>query len=198
MKNDPCIGSFVSSKKKLRKQIQTERDALSPAERKKRSEIIAEKFFLTENYRDSNSLLLYYPFRSEIDTTIIIKRALGDGKKVILPRVGPGGLELFFVGDLSVQLEKGSYDIMEPVPGACSTAKITDIDIIVVPGVSFDKNLNRLGYGGGFYDRLLQKITREVKKIALCFEMQVSEKIPVSEHDIKVDILITESNTYCP
>lgn len=198
MRNDPGIVSFASSKKKLRKQIQAERDALVPAERKKRSKIIAGKFFLTENYRNSKSLLLYYPFRSEIDTTIIIKRALGDGKKVILPRVGPGGLELFFIGDLSIQLEKGSYGIMEPVPGSCITAKLTDIDLIVVPGVGFDKNLNRLGYGGGFYDRLLQKITTEVKKISLCFEMQISEKIPVSEHDIKVDLLITESNTYHP
>ena len=97
-------------------------------------------------------LLLYYPFRSEIDTTIVIKRALADGKKVILPRVGAGGLDLFFINDISLQLKKGSYDIMEPIPGSCSTAKITDIDLIIVPGVSFDKNLNRLGYGGGFYD----------------------------------------------
>ncbi len=195
MKNDPGSSTELN-KKKLRDQVRAKRDALAPIERKKRSEIIVRKFFLIEDYRKSTNILLYYPFRSEIDTTIIIKRALRDGKKVILPRVGTRGLELFFIDDISLQLEKGSYGIMEPIPGSCGIAKTADIDLVIVPGVSFDKKLNRLGYGGGFYDRLLQKINRKVHKISLCFEMQISEKIPISEHDIKVDLLITESNTY--
>ncbi len=198
MKNDSGPGSISFNKKKLRETIQDRRDSLAPIERKKRSKIIAEKFFLTENYRNSNNILLYYPFRSEIDTTIIIKKALRDGKKVILPRVGEKGLELFFIANISGQLEKGSYDIMEPIPESCSRAKITDIDLIIVPGVSFDRKLNRLGYGGGFYDRLLQKINRKVKKISLSFELQITENIPVFEHDARVDLLITESDIYYP
>ncbi len=196
MKNDPGHSSISFNKKKLRKAVQDRRDGLSLIERKKRSKIIAEKFFLTEDYRNSNNILLYYPFRSEIDTTMIIGKALRDGKKVILPRVGEEGLDLFFIANISDQLEKGSYGIMEPIPESCSGAKITDIDLIIVPGVSFDKKLNRLGYGGGFYDRLLQKISKKVKRISLSFELQVTENIPVSEHDAGIDLLITESNIY--
>ncbi len=198
MKNDPGHGSISFDKKKLRETVQDRRDSLALIERKKRSKIIAEKFFLTEDYRNSNSILLYYPFRSEIDTTIIIKKALGDGKKVILPRVGEEGLDLFFISNISDQLEKGSYDIMEPIPESCFRAKITDIDLIIVPGVSFDKKLNRLGYGGGFYDRLLQILSKKVKRISLSFELQITENIPVSEHDAGIDLLITESNIYYP
>lgn len=198
MKDNPDRDSIGLQKKRLREIVQDKRDKLTLIDRKKGSKIIAKKFFLTENYRNSNNILLYYPFRSEIDTSIIIKKALIDGKKVILPRVGTKGLELFFICDISLQLEKSSYDIMEPSPESCRRAKITDIDLIVVPGISFDKKLNRLGYGGGFYDKLLQKIDRRVKKISLSFEIQIIEKIPVSEHDIKVDLLITESNTYYP
>ena len=112
MKNNPvdtdCLtrsDSISFNKKKLRKIIQAKRDSLAIIYRKKRSKIIAEKFFLTEDYRNSNNIFLYYPFRSEIDTTIIIKKALKDGKKVILPRVGEKGLELFFIANIADQLD---------------------------------------------------------------------------------------------
>lgn len=188
----------ISIKKDSEKKFRVEETILRKLKEKKRSKIIAEKFFLTESYINSNNLLLYYPFRSEIDTTTIIKKALMDGKKVILPRVGDKDLELFFIDNISNQLEKSSYDIMEPIPDSCYRAKTTDIDLIVVPGVSFDKKLNRLGYGCGFYDKLFQKISRKVRKISLSFEIQIIEKIPISEHDTKVDLLITESNIYLP
>ena len=68
--------------------------------------------------------------------------------------------------------------------------------LAVIPGLGFDKSLNRLGYGGGFYDRILTHIPEEIKKIAFCFDIQVVEKIPVMEHDIKIDVLITESRIY--
>jgi glycosyltransferase involved in cell wall biosynthesis len=85
---------------------------------------------------------------------------------------------------------------MEPVPELCKHAEIPDIDLAIVPGVCFDKNLKRLGYGGGFYDKLLPLLNNNVKKIALCFEMQMLPEIPISNYDIKVDEIITESNIY--
>lgn len=87
---------------------------------------------------------------------------------------------------------------MEPTASLCRPAKISDIDLAVVPGVGFDKNLNRLGYGGGFYDKLLLNIPDTVKKIALCFDIQVVDRIPVSKNDIKVDLLITNTRIYYP
>ncbi len=186
----------MKNKNKLRIKIQNKRDNLSILNRKKRSKIIAEKFVSTVYYNDSNNILIYYPFRSEIDVTIIISQALKNKKNIILPRVHNHNLKLFYVDNLKKQLERSTHGIMEPIAGLCRPTKISDIDLAIVPGVVFDKNLNRLGYSGGFYDRLLPLIPAGVKKIALCFDIQVVDSIPVLEHDIKVDLLITDISTY--
>ena len=185
-------------KKNFRKIIQDRRDNLLIPFRKKASKAIAEKFFNTAYYINSNSILIYYPFRSEVDTTIVIKKALKDGRNIILPRISGLRLELFYVDDPKKQLKKGVYDIMEPNTVLCRKARISDIDLAIVPGVGFDKNLNRLGYGGGFYDKLLLCIPKGVKKIAFCFDIQVIDRIPVSKDDIKVDLLITDTGIYHP
>jgi 5-formyltetrahydrofolate cyclo-ligase len=186
----------LEHKHNLRKLIQDKRNAIPAEERINKSRKAAEKFFLTKDYMEATNILLYFPFRSEIDTTIIIKKALQDCKKIILPRVLDKNLDLYFIENYEHQLKKGSYGIMEPVPELCKPAEISDIDLAIVPGVCFDKNFNRLGYGGGFYDKLLPLLNNNVKKIALCFEMQVLPEIPISDYDIKVDKIITESNIY--
>lgn len=184
------------SKKDLRQKIQKLRDTLPANARKEKSKIIAEKFTSTVEYCQSKKILLYYPFRSEIDTTIIIRKAIEDNKKVALPKVENNKLDIFLVSDISKQLERGSYNIMEPIKSFCKKAKFREIDLAVVPGVGFDRKFNRLGYGGGFYDRLLPSLRQNVKIIALCFDVQMVPSIPTSEHDIKVDAIITESNKY--
>ncbi|HEY4663068.1 MAG TPA: 5-formyltetrahydrofolate cyclo-ligase [Candidatus Humimicrobiaceae bacterium] len=194
--NRPTQTGFY--KKELRKIIQNRRDSMQIRYRKKISKIIAAKFLDTVNYKNSGNILIYYPFRSEIDTTIVIKKALKDGKNIILPQVSDQQLELFYVNDPKKQLKKGAYGILEPNTVLCRKAKISDIDLAIVPGVGFDKNLNRLGYGGGFYDKLLLRIPKGVKKIALCFDIQVIDSIPVSKDDIKVDLLITDTGIYHP
>jgi len=186
----------LEQKNNLRKLIQDKRNAIPSEERINNSKKAAEKFFLTKDYMEAINILLYFPFRSEIDTTIIIKKALLDCKKIILPRVWHENLDFYFIENYEHQLKKGSYDIMEPVPELCKPAEISDIDLAIVPGVCFDKNFNRLGYGGGFYDKLLPLLNNNVKKIALCFEMQMLPEIPTSNYDIKVDEIITESNIY--
>jgi len=196
MKNKKNFEVVKLLKKNIRKKIQKKRDTLTTEYREKSSKLIAEKFFSTAYYNNSKNILIYYPFRSEVDTTLIIKEALKDKKDIILPRVFNDKLEFYFVNNPSKQLEKGAYDIMEPITSLCKPAKISDIDLVVVPGVSFDKNLNRLGYGGGYYDKILSYLPQKVKKIALCFDIQVINSIPVSEHDIKVDMLITETKIY--
>ncbi len=185
-------------KRNIRKIIQDKRDSLLVLYRKKASKIAAEKFFNSVHYINSSNILIYYPFRSEIDTTVVIKKALKDSKNIILPRISDQQLELYYVNDPEKQLKKGAYDIMEPDTILCRKARISDIDLAVVPGVGFDRKLNRLGYGGGFYDKLLRLIPKEIKKIALCFEIQVVERIPTYENDIKVDLLITDTGIYHP
>ena len=186
----------LEQKQNLRKLIQDKRNAIPAEERNNKSRKAAEKFFFTKDYVEAVNILLYFPFRSEIDTTIIIRKALRDRKKIILPRVWHKNLDLYYIENYEHQLKKGSYGIMEPVPELCKPAEISEIDLAIVPGVCFDKNFNRLGYGGGFYDKLLPLLNNNVKKIALCFEMQMLPEIPISNYDIKVDELITESNIY--
>ena len=177
MKSNQESRIAVLFKRKLRKEIRGKRDHIPITDRKKRSKIIAEKFFNTDFYTDSNNILAYYPFGSEIDTTIIIRRALENNKKIILPKVYFQELKLYYVNKLSEQLERGKYGILEPIPSFCKPAEIKDIDLAVVPGLGFDKDLNRLGYGKGFFDRFLTLIPEKVKKIALCFDVQVVESI---------------------
>jgi 5,10-methenyltetrahydrofolate synthetase len=186
----------LEQKQNLRKLIQDKRNAIPAIERINKSKKAAEKFFLTKDYVEAIDILLYFPFRSEIDTTIIIRKALQDCKKIILPRVWHKNLDLYFIENYEHQLKKSNYGIMEPVPELCKPAEISDIDLAIVPGVCFDKNFNRLGYGGGFYDKLLPLLNKNVKKIALCFEMQILPEIPTSNYDIRVDEIITESNFY--
>ena len=195
MKNEIYGRDIQSVKSSIRKDIQDNRDSLDKRSRQEKSLLIAGRLIGLEKYRDSSNILAYYPFRSEIDTSIIIKDALNCGKEVALPRVGNGGLDLYYIKDLSKDLEPGSYDIMEPIPSRCRPAEPHKMDIVIVPGVGFDRKHNRLGYGGGFYDRLLAGIPRSVPRIALAFDLQVLDEIPVSGHDLKIDILITESQT---
>ena len=188
----------MDNKKNLRYKIQIARDKIPEEIRIEKTRQIAANFIKTDEYRKAKAVLIYYPFRSELDTTIILKKAQKDGKKIILPRVLGDRLDLYFVENLKTQLEKGNFGIMEPITNICKSASISDIDLAVIPGVCFDKNFNRIGYGGGFYDRLIPLLHKGIKKISLCFEMQVIDRIPVSCHDVKVDKIITESNTYEP
>lgn len=196
MKSNNELKKFELLKKATRKIILDKRDSLPVQYRKKISKIITGKFLDTVYYANSNNILIYYPFGSEVDATLIIKKALKDKKSIILPHVHNHRLKLFYVNNLEKQLEKGSYGIMEPTAILCRPAKISDIDLVVVPGLGFDKNLNRLGYGGGFYDKLLLHIPEGVKKIALCFDIQIVDRIPMSENDIRVDLLITDTKIY--
>jgi 5-formyltetrahydrofolate cyclo-ligase len=186
----------LDSKKTLRKIIQDRRDLIPFITRNKNSKNAIKKFLTGPYYITSKNIFIYFPFRSELDTLPIIKRAIKDGKKIILPKVSGKNLNLYFVNNCAKQLEKGKYGIMEPVSSKCDPADISDIDLAIIPGVCFDHNFNRLGYGGGYYDKLLHLLPAKVKKIAICFELQVINNVPVFDHDIKVDEIITESNIY--
>jgi 5,10-methenyltetrahydrofolate synthetase len=186
----------LEDKKTLRNRIQYKRNRLGLSKISKKSKKITSIFLESIEYKKAKNILIYYPFRSEVDTTSIIKEAIEDGKKVILPKVSGKSLRLYKITDPALELEKGAFGIMEPVEALCLPVGPEQIDLAVVPGVCFDKKMNRIGYGGGFYDRLIELIPENTKKIALCFELQILPGLPVSEHDKKVDKIITESATY--
>ena len=186
----------LKEKQAVRQAIQEIRDSIPLKIRKRKTQEIAERFYCLKEYCDAKNILIYYPFRSEIDTTVIITRALTDGKRVILPRVSGKMLELFYVEDIKKDLKPGTYGIMEPDSASCVPAKYTEPDVAVVPGVGFDRHKNRLGYGGGFYDRLIPKLSKNIQKIALCFQVQIIDLLPSSTHDIRVDKVISENESF--
>jgi len=192
MKTNPDNRKTDNSKKIIRKNIQDTRDDLTSASRLSGSLSIADKFMGLKIYEASKEILAYYPFRSELDTTIIIRDALKQKKKIILPKVNGKKLDLYYIEDLKNDLSAGSFDIMEPIPSKCIIASYKNIDMVLVPGVSFDRNFNRLGYGGGFYDKLLEELPVKTPRIALAFDLQLIKNVPVMAHDLKVDIIITE------
>jgi len=186
----------LKKKQATRQTIQKIRDSIPLEERKTKTQKIAERFYGLKEYCNAKNILLYYPFRSEIDTTVIIARAIADGKRVILPRVSGKILQLFYVEDYKKDLRPGTYGIMEPDEDSCAPAKYTDPDLAVIPGVCFDKYKNRMGYGGGFYDRLIPKLKKNIPKIALCFQIQIIDSVPVFAHDIKVDKVVSENESF--
>ena len=143
---------------------------------------------------------MYVSFRSEVDTRNYLDNILGMGKRLILPVVDAQHklLKLYEVKDVS-ELAPGYMGIPEPDIRENRRVTIKDIDLVVIPGTGFDIKGNRLGYGGGYYDRLLSYESKQfaliehIPTIALAFEEQIGEEIPAEPHDIKVDMIITDT-----
>ncbi len=141
-------------------------------------------------FRKAEHVAFYYGIAPEVETKPYLKKILKD-KRIYLPRVGPRkSLTLRRVRSLSRDLKKGAYNIMEPKV-FCEKRAANQMDLIIVPGVAFDKRGGRLGRGGGYYDRLLRKAGKVIK-VGLCFREQLVKKVPMQAHDMRVDKVITD------
>lgn len=186
-------------KKRIREDLLNKRNSIDPDEKKAKERSIEKKLFELEEFKKSESILLYASFRSEVDTMNYLQDVIHLNKKLILPLVDHDNrrLNLFEVKDVS-ELIPGYMGIQEPGILKDREVSLTGIDLVVIPGTGFDTNGNRLGYGGGYYDRLLSYESKMLSKaehiitIALAFEEQIGDKIPAEPHDIRVDIIITD------
>lgn len=177
-------------KKELRKEIIKKRDELDCTEKKIKDKKIIEKLKGTKEYKEAKEIFIYIGFGSEINTKILIEDALEDGKEVCVPKVI--NKEMVFIKINSLEnLVTSNYGILEPV-GDKNNFNVDNLGLIIMPGLAFDKQGNRLGYGGGYYDKFLSNNKINVKKIALAYNFQILDKVPSEEHDIKVDSIITE------
>ncbi len=118
----------------------------------------------------------------------MVRRALADGKRVVLPKVKGKELELFEILDVERDIAPGAWGI--PEPRETRTARVEDIDLILVPGAAFDEQGNRIGYGAGFYDKLLPFY--KGRTVALAFELQMVSAVPAASHDVPIQKIITE------
>jgi len=180
----------------LRKEIKEKRRKHIKEEQRKKSKEIKEKLLSVKEYREAKTVLFYVSYNGEVFTHEMIKEALKD-KKIVVPisNVETQTLCLSILESWD-DLEPSSYSILEPKKECIREISIDEIDIVIVPGVAFDLNGNRMGHGKGYYDKLLAKI--KTTTIGLCFEFQLVEKIQTESHDKPVDIIITENRTiYC-
>lgn len=177
----------------LRKEALSRRDSIPLPVRKIKDSAISERFFVLENFTESNMILLYASFRSEVDTEGIIRKAIEMGKKVLLPRVNLGEtrLDLYEISSPD-DLSPGYMGIPEPDAKEENLRGIEDVGVAVLPGAAFDSNGSRLGYGKGYYDRLLSESGARPVLVALAYEEQILENIPSEAHDVKMDLILTD------
>jgi 5-formyltetrahydrofolate cyclo-ligase len=184
----------MEDKRKLRKRVIEERLQLIPEKVKQKSDKIMSTLFSTDDYKKANVVMFYVDMRNEVMTKTAINKAIAEGKRVVVPRVKKGyGLLAIEIQSLE-ELSPGTFGVMEPPEKEEIVLK--DIDIVVVPGVAFDKNGYRIGYGAGYYDNFLPRLKSDAKKIAVAFELQLRESIPTESHDVKMDMIITEQGIY--
>jgi 5-formyltetrahydrofolate cyclo-ligase len=136
-------------------------------------------------------------FRAELITAPWLQQVLADGKVLLLPKVNQATreLELYRVTDLAAQLEVGAYGIREPIPARCVAANLDEVDFVLLPGVAFGRDGARLGYGGGYYDKLLARLKHKPTLVAGAYSMQIVERLPQEATDRKVAWLVTENET---
>lgn len=149
-----------------------------------------------EIYIKAKTIFVYVSVDEEINTRRFIEEALGLGKIIAVPKTYKGSKEMKAVIIRSLEdLEPARFNLLEPRDDSKVLEK-EEIDLIVVPGAVFDLNLNRIGYGGGYYDRFLKDIEFKNNKVALAYDFQVLDKIEVESYDIKMDLLLTEKRIF--
>jgi 5-formyltetrahydrofolate cyclo-ligase len=177
----------------LRKEVLSKRDSIPLPVRKIKDSAIADRIFALDNFREPKMVLLYASFRSEVNTEGVIKKALELGKKVLLPRVNleKTRLDLYEIDGLD-ELSAGYMEIPEPEAKEEKLRGLEEVGVVVLPGAAFDSKGSRLGYGKGYYDRLLSEGSARPVLVALAYEEQILEDIPAESHDVKMDIILTD------
>lgn len=190
--------SIRERKDALRKQAHANRNAQENKDELSRR--IVGAFMSLPEYAEADTVMFYIDVRSEVRTRNDLELALKSGKTIIVPWCNADGeLELFRLSSMD-ELELGMYRILEPKVELRGLPEkqvdVQELDLIMVPGVAFDRRGARMGHGKGYYDKLLQHARPNTPLVALAFECQLFEEIPVAEHDIFMDRIITEDHVY--
>lgn len=174
-------------KNKLKESMLKIRNSLPKKDILERSRKIQDNLFSLSQYANSRTIMFFVSFSSEVDTHEMIKEALKN-KVVVVPKVVHHEIEPSVIIDLG-NLVPGRFGILEPIEIMKIAYK--NIDLVLVPGIAFDREGNRIGYGFGHYDRFLAKVPKAIK-IGLAFDFQIVDHIPKETHDVAVDFIVTE------
>ncbi len=194
----PAVLPSAELKKQIREQAHANRNAQENKDELSRQ--IVRKFLDLPEYQSANTVLFYLDVRSEVRTRHNLDDALASGKKIVVPYCIEGEvLELFHL-DAVDELSVGMYRILEPKTELRGLKEkqvpVEEIDLIMVPGVAFDRRGGRTGHGKGYYDKLLEHARPETPLVALAFECQMFPEIPMQPHDVFMDRVITEKEIY--
>lgn len=180
-----------SSKNTVRQELLVRRRAIPSSKRLRKSRKILRKLFKHPRFLAAKKIAFYFDIAPEVQTRLCLKTLVKD-KEIYLPRVNLNTrrLSLYRVQSIKNDLQRGAYSIMEP-KATCPRRSVSRMEVIVVPGVGFDKKGNRMGRGAGYYDQLLRKAGK-IFKIGLCFREQMVRQLPVTKTDVPVDCVITD------
>jgi 5-formyltetrahydrofolate cyclo-ligase len=181
-------------KQYIRRSIRAVRRGLSEAERLARSHRIWERVIALPCYQQARIVLGYMAFDHEVLTDGLMQQAMASGKQIVLPMVQADreGMTLYAIEDLEHDVVSGYRGILEPRPRHTRAVEPEALELVLLPGVAFDLRGGRLGFGAGFYDRLLSRLPRDIPTVGLAFDFQVIPRLPSQPHDIMLDAIVTE------
>ncbi len=184
-----------TEKSRIRRAVLKRRDAMAVAQRQQRSQALCARLLALDQWHAARVILATVAMGSEPVTDVLLHAALEQGKTLVLPRVqrAEKTLGLYAVQNLSEDLLPGVWGILEPDPQRCPQIPLSQVELIVVPGVAFDRTGARLGYGAGYYDRLLACQECTAFTVAMAFEEQLLPQIPMEDHDQRVQLLLTDN-----
>lgn len=173
-------------KKELRRAIREKKRAMTEDEIENRSAKLAQLLYASDAYRNAQTIYGYLPYNQEVRTVPMLEQALRDGKRVAVPKVFGDEMKFLYLEDLT-QVAKGYAGIPEPI--ADEPEARDDSALVLMPGLAFDPQGHRIGYGGGFYDKFLAAEPNH-PTLALCYDFQLLPELETEEHDIPVDTVL--------
>lgn len=187
-------------KKEFRKKVISDRNNQSYESLCKNSSIITQKILALDCIKAAKNIMLYLDFNNEVKTDELIVKLLSLGKTVSSPITIKEEKKLIpsQIIDLKDGVKIGAYGIREPKPECSPEVEIKDIDVVIVPAVAYDKDCYRLGYGGGFYDRFIERLREDAITVGIAFDLQIFDSVPKEDHDAQLDYIITESQILTP
>lgn len=161
-----------------------------------KSEIIMNKIIETDDFKNAKIIALYKSLKTEVYTNELIGYSIKKGKTVVLPKVENNNMKFYKINSMQDKLIKSRFGVEEPITDENNFINKEQIDLVIVPGVCFDKEKNRLGFGKGYYDKFLKNT--KLNTIAICFDEQIldTEIIPITTFDVKMKKIITENGVY--
>lgn len=190
------MNDISNKKKQIRKDILEVRRSMDIDKKDTYDTLIEKSFFESSFYKEAKNIFIYISYDSEINTKRMINRAINEGKNIYVPRTefDTKLMNAVKINDFS-NLVESRYGILEPKKEE-PFIDPNELDLIVVPGVAFDKNGGRIGYGAGYYDRYFKRINEKNKaritKLALIYDFQLIDEVPTDEEDVLIDAVLTE------